>query len=392
MACSSPDSGEGKLYVVQQVRFQPPPAAEEPESAETAKESDLSEVDDVVFGIPDAPPAHRAIPKPKAKKIPIPDPTPGEPEIRRTEKIAIDDFGFTDNPEPTLLEDRQGPIFVGGDLEQLPARWMAPTRDLEPRALARQFLDERAVLKDLRFQPAVGYWANTYVPGDPALRHLGARLLGHDRSLLESYVPWTPRLHDVARATTQPFDAPRHAALDVFLSADRRSLDAPSRLLVQIGLRGTPRHSGRRPAMNVAVVLDLRGALTQETAAALRALVTSLAAARDIGDRFHLMAAGRPEVTVLAPSEFRHGPVKLATQRLLVPGTAAREGVAPTQGTLSAAMRAAADAVRTGDDPTQPLGSSLVLLVTPGRLGGEVQGLAAAAPRCANPGLGQPLR
>ncbi len=379
MACTSPDSGEGQQHVVQQVRFQPPPAAEESESAETAKESDLPHVEDIVFGIPDAPPAYQAIPKPKAKKIPIPDPTPDEPEPMLIENARVEA-----ELEAILdqIADRREPLIVGGDLKHLPDRTPASEDDLEPRALARQFLDERATLKDLRFQPAVGYWANTYVPGDPALRHLEARLLGHDRSLLESYVSWTPRLHDVARTTTQPFDAPRHAALDVFLSADRRSLDAPSRLLVQIGLRGTPRHSGRRPAMNVAVVLDLRGALTQETAAALRALVTSLAAARDIGDRFHLMAAGRPEVTVLAPSEFRHGPVTLATQRLLVPGTAAREGVS-----LPAAMRTAADAVRTGDDPTQPLGSSLVLLVTPGRLGGEVQALASAAHESAVAGM-----
>lgn len=84
---------EKKVYVVQQVRFQPPP-----------------------------PPQEQEIPEPKARKVPIPDPTPDEPEpIVELEEIqpeidlpdtdAI--FGIPDAPPA----EPQGPIMVGGDVQ-----------------------------------------------------------------------------------------------------------------------------------------------------------------------------------------------------------------------------------------------------------------------------------
>ena len=93
---------EKKVYVVQQVRFQPPPPKQKKE-----------------------------LPKPKAKKVPIPDPTPDEPEPIRLEEPEpdvdlpdVDDivFGIPDAPpvaEPT------GPIHVGGDVQK-PEKIHAP--------------------------------------------------------------------------------------------------------------------------------------------------------------------------------------------------------------------------------------------------------------------------
>lgn len=93
---------EKKVYVVQQVRFQPPPPKQKKE-----------------------------LPKPKAKKVPIPDPTPDEPEPIRLEEPEpevdlpdVDDivFGIPDAPpvaEPT------GPIHVGGDVQK-PEKLNAP--------------------------------------------------------------------------------------------------------------------------------------------------------------------------------------------------------------------------------------------------------------------------
>ncbi len=83
-----------KLYVVQQVRFQPPPPKQKKE-----------------------------IPKPKAKKIPIPDPTPDEPEPIRIDEPEpdidlpqVDDivFGIPDAPP---VAEPEGPIYVGGDVK-----------------------------------------------------------------------------------------------------------------------------------------------------------------------------------------------------------------------------------------------------------------------------------
>lgn len=83
-----------KLYVVQQVRFKPPPPKQKQE-----------------------------IPKPKAKKVPIPDPTPDEPEPIRIDEPEpeieipqLDDmvFGIPDAPP---VAEPEGPIYVGGDVQ-----------------------------------------------------------------------------------------------------------------------------------------------------------------------------------------------------------------------------------------------------------------------------------
>ncbi|MEE4376640.1 MAG: hypothetical protein V2J55_03895 [Candidatus Competibacteraceae bacterium] len=53
----------------------------------------------------------------------------------------------------------------------------------ESTALAAQgFLTQRESLENLSFQPANGYWANTYIPGDPAIRLLAGRLRHWDRT------------------------------------------------------------------------------------------------------------------------------------------------------------------------------------------------------------------
>ena len=91
-----------KVYVVQQVRFQPPPPKQKQE-----------------------------IPKPKAKKVPIPDPTPDEPEPIRLDEPEpeidlpdVDDivFGIPDAPP---VAEPEGPIHVGGDVQK-PEKISAP--------------------------------------------------------------------------------------------------------------------------------------------------------------------------------------------------------------------------------------------------------------------------
>jgi len=93
---------EKKVYVVQQVRFQPPPPKQKQE-----------------------------IPKPKAKKVPIPDPTPDEPEPIRIDDPEpdidlpeVDDvvFGIPDAPP---VAEPEGPIHVGGDVKP-PEKLNAP--------------------------------------------------------------------------------------------------------------------------------------------------------------------------------------------------------------------------------------------------------------------------
>ena len=96
------DQKKQKVYVVQQVRFKPPP-----------------------------PKTQQEIPKPRAKKVPIPDPTPDEPEPIRLEEdieqqIDLPDtdliFGVPDAPPPP---EPTGPIRVGGDVKP-PKKLHAP--------------------------------------------------------------------------------------------------------------------------------------------------------------------------------------------------------------------------------------------------------------------------
>ncbi|HEX9733349.1 MAG TPA: TonB family protein [Thermoanaerobaculia bacterium] len=91
-----------KLFVVQQVRFQPPPPKQKQE-----------------------------IPKPKAKKVPIPDPTPDEPEPIRIDEPEpdidipqVDDIVFG-IPEAPPVAEPEGPIYVGGDVNA-PEKVFAP--------------------------------------------------------------------------------------------------------------------------------------------------------------------------------------------------------------------------------------------------------------------------
>lgn len=91
-----------KVYVVQQVRFKQPPPRQQQE-----------------------------IPKQRSKKVPIPDPTPDEPEpIRVVEEIEDDvelpetDIIF-DIPEGPPPSEPEGPIMVGGDVKA-PEKLSAP--------------------------------------------------------------------------------------------------------------------------------------------------------------------------------------------------------------------------------------------------------------------------
>lgn len=228
-----------------------------------------------------------------------------------------------------------------------------------PRQAARRFLAERERLTGLDFQSGSGYWANTYVPGDPAIRLLEARLQCWDRSALVASLG-DSRLEAAARQNWQPFDVPENAALAAYLHADKRAINGRSRLRIQVGLQASVKRSGLRPDMNVGVVLDLRRPVDDATGAKLRALVAALARARQPGDRFSVTVAGHPGGLLVGPEDFRYGPIRVAMQSLFTITSKTR---APAMD-LAAAVHTASQSVRQGDDPSAPLGASLVLLVS----------------------------
>ncbi|MDH3212687.1 MAG: VWA domain-containing protein [Myxococcales bacterium] len=296
-----------------------------------------------------------------------------------------------ENAAPALREKKAVGALVDQDELERAARIARRAGREPPDAAApspspaQRFARERRSLESLRFQPSSGYWANTYVPGDPVMRWLESRLGEGDRAALQAFASRPLRLDAAARQTPQPFDPPHSAALSVFLQADRRGLEHEGRVLVQVGLQGARRRSGLRPAMSVGIVLDLRGAISTEVATAMRALLDGFLEAKDVGDRFSLTVAGRPGGTRVGADEFRHGPITVAMSRLIGP---VDPGASPQPILgLEEAVRKTAAELQSGDDPAAPLGSSLVLLVTSQPFGPHTDALAATAHRSAVAGV-----
>jgi len=278
--------------------------------------------------------------------------------------------------------------------EQDAARAVAPVTEVPEPAIAGggpdsfrkegktkaafDFLGYYGQTGNLEFQPATGYWANTYIPGDPEIRWLSARLAQWDRSWLPSQAD----LEQAVRPVGQPFDAPDDNALALSLMSDANAVRSsgpsgePTRLRVQVGIRAIEHRRGQRPAMNVGVVVDLPADAPDTVRIASRALLDALLQSKQAGDRFSLVVAGQPGKThslVLPAGDFRFGPLQLAEQIILgqdVAGMQADEGGADRSGPdlsnldLYGAIEHAGDMVQQNDDPSRPLGSSSVLLIS----------------------------
>ncbi|MBE9556701.1 MAG: hypothetical protein IMF08_07585 [Proteobacteria bacterium] len=278
----------------------------------------------------------------------------------------------------TDVTGKERRIVVVPELASKPKPKPAPVvyRD---RALAAGFIERYRSLDGLTFQDPAGYWANTYIPGDPAMRVLGARLRDWNRAAFGS----RGAFEQSVRGVVQPFDAPRDAALAVYLSADTPAIDGPTRMRIQVGLKGAERQGGRRPAMNIGLVIDLRGVVAPGAGARIRALILALESAKQPEDRFSLIVAGPGGGLVVAPEQFKHGPLRVAMDLMFGAG---RDAGDPAVG-LTEAVGLAAESARSGDDPAAVLGSSLVMLVTGSSMAGELEALESMAHRNAVAGL-----
>lgn len=276
-------------------------------------------------------------------------------------------------PVGTANELARGQVGASADAlarSRVPASRPAPPGNGGPAQAAMRFLAERDVTTDLAFQQATGYWANTYLPGDPSMRLLAARLQSWDPAALSAGAVSAAELQGAARPNWQPFDAPTTSALAVYLHADKAAVDGRSRLLLQVGLQASERQSGLRPAMNVGVVLDLGVKPEAQTASRARALLSALNRARQPGDRFSLTVAGPQGGLLVRSAEFREGPLQVALGNVLRRPAGGAPGVS-----LAQAMRLAMAEVRAADDPGAPLGASLVLLVSATPLGADLGAL-----------------
>lgn len=266
-------------------------------------------------------------------------PAPTAPASRATVEDLLFNFesGPVNGSKSTAELDSDG-IAVGN----LNARLTPDGR------IAERFLAQYRLLDDLDYQQPTGYWANSYVPGDPAMHRLEAQLRSQ----------YPQALATTLERNAQPFDAPGTAALGVYLHATQTAVDGPSRVQVQVGLQTAERQGGLRLPMNVAVVLDLPETVNVAIAQQARALLIALNEQRQTGDHFSITVAGVPGGLVVQPDDYRHGTVVSFIEHLVddqLPGDALD---------LVDAFVTAVDRLAANDDPNAVLGSSLVLLVT----------------------------
>jgi hypothetical protein len=252
--------------------------------------------------------------------------------------------------------------YAGGEHAGRPAR--TPTSEINLRSSA--WTDAHRT-EGLSFYPRDGWWQSTYVPGDPAIRLVHARLAASQLVL-----PGTARtglaLAEEVSPIAPPLDAPRDRALAVGAFADTAAIEGPTRVRVEVALRSIAQAAGRRGPLRVAVVLDA-DSLDADAQARVRALVMSLSRATTSRDRVALFASG-PRGGELAPiGPMRAGRLEIALRRVFgghVFGGHVFGGEAEAAPvTMADAVTRALETV-SGED-----GVGLVLVVTPDDVRGD---------------------
>ncbi|MEJ8568633.1 hypothetical protein [Elongatibacter sediminis] len=300
---------------------------------------------------------------------------------------------------PARLAEQQRAVSPEGDDSGLVRANVFPGEETAVRSF--DFLSHYDVTDGLRFQPATGYWANTHVPGDPAIRLLNARLAQVDRAGL----PGADELERAVRPVLQPFDAPDNHALSLSLMSDAPGIRVAAdgagqatRLRLQVGLQGIEHRRGQRPAMNLAVLIDLPPSAGDAARIGARALVDALLESRQAGDRFGLVLTGADgSGLVIEPEAFHHGPLQLARDHIA--GAAASNAADALPGTegppgtrrlpaldLATAYQQAADLVEGDSSADAPLGTRAIVLITARELPG-FDALVATAHDLAEDGI-----
>jgi len=254
-------------------------------------------------------------------------------------------------------------------------------QSLEQQQALAEFHEKYRSSTDLSFQNPIGYWANTYVPGDPVVRLLQARCAKFDRSDLVQKTGNILGLKKHVKPNHQPFDIPKHSALGLYCSSSYQKITDPTRMTLQVGIKATARSSGHRPPLNLGIILDLRGKQGPEEVALFKSVLDSFAKQRDITDNFHLIIAGKPGGIMLTPDQFIHGHLLVAKSELF--DGKANDGPVFS---LEEALTAAKKAVQHSNQPSSHLGSSTTILVTSQMLS-DMKTLEAIAHRHAVTGI-----
>ena len=218
------------------------------------------------------------------------------------------------------------------------------TDDLElGQKLQTTKLDQTTDGKVTARLPTQGYFANTYLPGDPELAQLRASLASGLYRDGEK-VP----LEELAVAVVQPFDAPTERAVAVTVAADRDAVEGRTRLTLQVGLAGAEVRPTRRAPIAMALVVDLASIGDDSERRSLWGIAEAFIAARQPGDRFSLVVATASGPEVASGGTLREGLGFLAAAY-------DRRG-----GSLAAALEAAYGQARTDDE----VAAAVVVLAT----------------------------
>ncbi|GMV39718.1 MAG: hypothetical protein AMXMBFR64_14340 [Myxococcales bacterium] len=216
---------------------------------------------------------------------------------------------------------------------------------------------EREETRPTSFLPRKLYFENTYLGGDAAFQERARRL---DEALAE------PLPHSRALGYVQPFDPPEDAGIGVTVDVDKRFLERPGRVLLQVGLQGSQRYGWRRPPLDVVLVID--GPAHNEDPEMAFAVASELLTQLGPQDHLGVIVSGqRPQVLApLGRIRTLRGPLAQAFDAL---GTVAGS----PDGALAGAMEMAGDLLgRAAEDRTTLPGTQTVLVVARGLDGGRV--------------------
>ncbi|MCC6620339.1 MAG: hypothetical protein IT385_03745, partial [Deltaproteobacteria bacterium] len=192
-----------------------------------------------------------------------------------------------------------------------------------------------AIPPDLRFIPARGWFANTYIPGDGDVARLD---LGRVTRKLGGLPTGTQPALEAVRGVAQPFDRPVGQALSLQLAADRTAVEGPTRLTLQIGLAGAAPVKARRAPIATALVIDVASASDEVERQTLWSLADALVAERQPGDAFTIVVPRAAGPTLLGGEALSAG--ELA--RTLAAAAEERQALEP--GVIEAAYRAVGEA------------------------------------------------
>ncbi len=257
------------------------------------------------------------------------------------------------NAEARFANKQQHAATGSDEADQLPDQAL---REQHLPDQAQQFLNQLDSLDDLTYQSASGYWANNYVPGDPVVAFLQSQLEQIKATVSIDHA----HFEQLAQPIREPFDIPDNAALATYLHSDKTHIDGPTRLRLQVGLQTSEHHGGQRPAMNVAVVVDLHDTVSTQFSTETRALLNALQAAKQTGDRFSLTVAGQSGGVLIPAGQFRHGSLAVAVNQMFGDTDPASTAAL----SLPQAITAAGQNLMNDINTDNVLGTNLILLIT----------------------------